>query len=114
MLTSSCSKSVVLIMYRRLFRTAESTFEGDQRGVILAHDKIRSEFKKNKSEPNPQVVNEQLIIANDAERYLRESVIQARVSDKGNRYMLNIKDDHLRSSMEMPVLAPGECYQPFT
>ena len=113
MLRSRGSRSAVLALYRKLFRTAERTFEGDTRGVSLAHSTIRSEFKKNKSEQNLELVNEQLIIANDAERYLRESVLQARVSDDGNRCVLNIREEHLRSSMEMPVLAPGECYRPF-
>ena len=113
MLRSSVSRRAVLVLYRKLFRTAESTFEGDERGISLAHDKIRSEFKKNKSELNTDAVNEQLVIAKDAEQYLRESVLQARVNEEGNRYILKIKDDHLRSSMEMPVLVPGECYQPF-
>ncbi|KAI6661019.1 hypothetical protein LOD99_13742 [Oopsacas minuta] len=108
--SSFSNRSAVLVLYRKLFRTAERTFEGDERGIFLAHDKIRSEFKKNR-DLNSIETKEQLSIGRDAEQYLRESVLQAQV--KGNRYVLNVKDEHLRSSMEMPVLAPGECYQPF-
>lgn len=109
---SLCNRSAVLNLYKKLFRTAERTFQGDERGILLAHDKIRSEFKNNKG-MDLASTEEQLSIGRDAELYLRESVIQAHVKDDGKRYVLNVRDEHLRSSMEMPVLRPGECYQPF-
>ena len=112
MFKSASNKTLVLSLFRQLFRTAEITFEGDERAIDFAHDKIRNEFKKNKADLDPISIQEHLRTGRDAEQYLRESVIQAEVKDDG-RCIVKVRDEHVRSSMEMPVLAPGECNKPF-
>jgi len=76
------SRSVVLRLYKRLHRTAQSVFAGDVRMLDGARLKIRDEFGKNRHVTSQVAMEELVKVGEDAVTVLRTTVIQARKTDR--------------------------------
>ncbi|XP_072020549.1 complex III assembly factor LYRM7-like [Amphiura filiformis] len=85
----------VIACFRALHRARRVVFEGDERALDAARIKINEEFSKNKSETDPEKIQEFIKIAEDAENLLKKTVVQAREKE-GGKYELRITKDTVR------------------
>ncbi|XP_074661957.1 complex III assembly factor LYRM7-like isoform X2 [Tubulanus polymorphus] len=76
-------KTEVLSIFKRLHRTRLLTFRGDEQALIAGRKKINDEFKKFKETKELETIKYLLKSAEEAEEYLRTSVIQATQSNPG-------------------------------
>ncbi|KAL3880652.1 hypothetical protein ACJMK2_032875 [Sinanodonta woodiana] len=89
---SSATRSKVLACFRKLHQTSERVFKEDLITAQAARDKINSEFRKHKDITDEAKIEELLKVGFEAEQALRETIIQAKLTDHGS-YELKITPD---------------------
>lgn len=85
-------RNEVLKVFKALHRTRRLVFKGDERALGAARKKINEDFKKNKYVNDDGSVKELVQLANDVEKELRSTVIQA-VRVAPDKYQLRITAD---------------------
>ncbi|PKS12379.1 hypothetical protein jhhlp_000583 [Lomentospora prolificans] len=84
---------MALAAYRNLFRATRVAFQGDQRLLIEARNRIREEFRKAPSgSPTDSEFQKQIQRAQDVASVLRANVVQG-VQERGEVYRLRIHDE---------------------
>ncbi|OWR51933.1 hypothetical protein KGM_208885 [Danaus plexippus plexippus] len=68
----------VLKVFKKLHKTRMRVFEGDERALTAARQKINEGFAKNKEVHNEEAIKELIKFGEDIEKELRTQVIQAR------------------------------------
>uniref|UniRef100_A0A7S0ULM7 Complex 1 LYR protein domain-containing protein n=1 Tax=Polytomella parva TaxID=51329 RepID=A0A7S0ULM7_9CHLO len=76
--------SRALILYRNLWRTINKTFAGDNTAVTASRTELRNQFKANKNLTDPLQINTLLQDAEEANEFLKTSVVQATKSGCGS------------------------------
>ncbi|KAK3577759.1 hypothetical protein CHS0354_017458 [Potamilus streckersoni] len=82
----------VLACFRKLHQASQRVFRDDLITAKAARDKINSEFRKHKDITDVARIEELLKVGFEAEQALRETVIQAKLTDHGS-YELKITPD---------------------
>ncbi|KAI1280870.1 Complex III assembly factor LYRM7 [Halotydeus destructor] len=96
------SKRQVLACYKALMKTRQNTFKGDEEALQTLKDKIRVEFENNKDVKSGEV--EQLLKSGwEAENFLRTSVVQAKLNERGNYEVHHLPKDLPPDSTLEPV-----------
>eukprot|EP00761_Pharyngomonas_kirbyi_P000883 gb/GECH01000884.1/.p1 GENE.gb/GECH01000884.1/~~gb/GECH01000884.1/.p1 ORF type:complete len:156 (+),score=56.79 gb/GECH01000884.1/:1-468(+) len=98
------TKSRVLSSYRHLLKTQQHTFRNDERASNLAQKQIRDQFQANKNINDNNKIEQLIYEAEDATKFLRESVVQAEVKD--NSYKINTRPEQLEQDEEYFEVKP--------
>ena len=78
--------------YRVLNKTCRQVFQNDIVMLEAARKKIKEDFRLNKTENNPERIEELLKTAEEAEEVLRRLIVQG-VRKPDGTYKLNFRDD---------------------
>ncbi|KAL9896508.1 complex III assembly factor LYRM7 isoform 2-T2 [Glossina fuscipes fuscipes] len=81
--------------FKKLHRTRQNVFAGDDRALAAGRKEINDRFKANMKETDEDAMKKMLKLAVDANRELRTSVIQAHEKASGI-YELRIRDETTR------------------
>ncbi|XP_065366936.1 complex III assembly factor LYRM7 [Calliphora vicina] len=73
----------VINAFKKLHRTRQNIFAGDDRALEAGRKEINERFKKNMTETNVDNVKKMLQLALDVDKELRTNVIQAKKKDEG-------------------------------
>ncbi|XP_011296260.2 complex III assembly factor LYRM7 [Musca domestica] len=73
----------VLKAFRKLHRTRQLIFAGDDNALALGRNEINSHFRKNMQETNVEEIKKMVKLALDVDKELRTNVIQAKKKDEG-------------------------------
>ncbi|XP_038660644.1 complex III assembly factor LYRM7 isoform X2 [Scyliorhinus canicula] len=76
------TRSKVLQLFKALHRTRKQVFNGDNRALEAARQKINSEFRRNITELSPEKITELLKFGSDVEIILRKTVIQGVLTNR--------------------------------
>eukprot|EP01134_Creolimax_fragrantissima_P005873 CFRG5873T1 len=68
--------------YRRILRTASSTFSGDSQLLDAFRAQIRAKFDENRTETDLKKINKLLKNSVDLEKMLRTNLVQGRHTDR--------------------------------
>ncbi len=80
-------------LVKRLLRTVQSVFAGDERALKLGAEKVKEEFRKNRHVVGASPLSALLQHGRDCDRILREHVIQAELAPKSGNFRLNITEE---------------------
>ncbi|XP_069131339.1 complex III assembly factor LYRM7-like [Argopecten irradians] len=69
----------VLTCFRKLHKTKFAVFQDDDFAIKETRKRINEEFKKGKNETDPEKIEEMIKTAEDVDKLLRQTVIQARL-----------------------------------
>lgn len=89
------SKRLVLMSFKKLHRTRMRVFDGDEKTLLAARNKINEEYKKNKNANNAEAIEAMIKFGEDVERELRTRIIQAREVKPGV-YEAKITEDTIK------------------
>jgi complex III assembly factor LYRM7 len=87
---SSPSLRAVPASFRAVLRAVRDTFKGDARALATCRAEARKQFRANAGERDAARVAKMVADALDAAQFLRDSVVQAALNDKGN-YAMKLK-----------------------
>lgn len=79
----------VLSSFKKLHRTRQDVFAGDEKALIAARIKINEEYRKNKDCEDAEKVQEMIKFAESVETELRCTVVQAVQAEDGTYGKLN-------------------------
>ena len=82
----------MLLCYRALNRTCKEVFKNDVVMLEAARRKIKEDFTQNKTEIDPEKIEELLKTAEEAEQVLRRLIVQG-VRKSDGSYKLNFRED---------------------
>eukprot|EP01025_Chloroclados_australasicus_P034899 TRINITY_DN35627_c0_g2_i1.p4 TRINITY_DN35627_c0_g2~~TRINITY_DN35627_c0_g2_i1.p4 ORF type:complete len:126 (-),score=9.30 TRINITY_DN35627_c0_g2_i1:115-459(-) len=100
------SKSQILGAYRLLRRTSNKTFQGDIPMILESRKRIREAFDTYSTETDSAKIQQLLQDARDAADFLRTSIVQAPLNERGS-YELNITDDTLNEGGNYVFQSPS-------
>eukprot|EP01024_Parvocaulis_polyphysoides_P029297 TRINITY_DN26444_c0_g1_i5.p4 TRINITY_DN26444_c0_g1~~TRINITY_DN26444_c0_g1_i5.p4 ORF type:complete len:112 (+),score=18.91 TRINITY_DN26444_c0_g1_i5:589-924(+) len=86
------SKQQIFSAYRTLRRASLKTFQGDEMMLAEGAKKIREAFESYRLETDPGKIEQLLKDAADAAEFLRTSIVQAKMNERGS-YELKIDDE---------------------
>jgi len=92
-------RSEVLNCYRALMKTRSIVFKEDQEALVVIAQQIRHHFRQNQNENDPEKIKELLQVGWDANRYLKECVVQAKLNEEKGTYELQIRPEVLREQI---------------
>ncbi|XP_011188623.1 complex III assembly factor LYRM7 [Zeugodacus cucurbitae] len=81
--------------FKKLHRTRQFVFQGDELTLNAGRKEINEQFRKNQNERNEDEIRKMIKLANDVDKELRTSVIQA-VQEKEGVYTLRITEETTR------------------
>uniref|UniRef100_W8C6A6 Complex III assembly factor LYRM7 n=1 Tax=Ceratitis capitata TaxID=7213 RepID=W8C6A6_CERCA len=84
-----------LRVFKKLHRTRQFVFQGDERTLEAGRREINEHFRKNRNEKNEDEIKKMIALAKDVDKELRTSVIQA-VQEKEGVYQLRITEETTR------------------
>ncbi|ALC47211.1 CG34150 [Drosophila busckii] len=84
-----------LSAFKKLHRTRQYVFQGDETALIAGRQKINESFQQNRNETNQEEIQKMIQLANDCEHELRTNVIQAKKRED-DVYELRITPDITR------------------
>ena len=84
--------------YRTILRAASRAFRGDETALRAGFIEARSHFEKNAHVTDPVEVENLCAEADDAARFLLETVVQARASEGSSVYELELDTRHTGGS----------------
>ena len=87
------SRKEVLSLYKRLLRTVEVVFKGDEANLWRGRAKVRADFAANAAVTSDVALAELIKHGSDCDRYLREHVVQAELNPDTGNYRLNIREE---------------------
>lgn len=79
MLYSSTIK--VLAVFKKLHRSRQTVFDGDERALSEARKRINDEFKKHKHVQNEGSIEEMIKLGYEVDEVLRKTVVQTTTED---------------------------------
>ncbi|XP_023174269.1 complex III assembly factor LYRM7 [Drosophila hydei] len=88
-------KRQVLSAFKKLHRTRQYVFHGDDRALLAGRDKINESFQKNRNETNEAEIKKMIKLAVEVDYELRTNVIQAKRRED-NVYELRITPETTR------------------
>lgn len=86
------SRSKVLGLYKRLYKTRNQIFQGDQTTLATSLIRLRNDFRLNKDESDEKIIAKHIKTGKEVDRILRTQVLQTIKTEKENVYKLNVKD----------------------
>ncbi|XP_073843025.1 complex III assembly factor LYRM7-like [Musca autumnalis] len=95
--------------FRKLHRTRQFIFAGDDKALEAGRNEINSHFKKNMQETNSDEIKKMIQLALDVDKELRTNVIQAKQKDEGV-YELRITPETTR--LENILFNPDAVIEP--
>nr|XP_014100319.1 complex III assembly factor LYRM7 [Bactrocera oleae]XP_036218547.1 complex III assembly factor LYRM7 [Bactrocera oleae] len=81
--------------FKKLHRTRQFVFQGDELTLKAGRKEINDQFRKNQNEKNEEEIKKMIQLAHDVDNELRTSVIQA-VQEKEGVYKLRITEETTR------------------
>ncbi|XP_018805058.1 PREDICTED: complex III assembly factor LYRM7 [Bactrocera latifrons] len=81
--------------FKKLHRTRQFVFQGDELTLKAGRKEINEQFRKNRSEKNEDEIKKMIQLAHDVDNELRTSVIQA-IQEKEGVYKLRITEETTR------------------
>ncbi|KAK7566091.1 hypothetical protein BKA81DRAFT_327600 [Phyllosticta paracitricarpa] len=94
------SRVSTLAAYRNLLRSIRIAFEGDVATMNAARFEARNNFEANRDLPqDSNDLNKYITKANDVSKFLKENLVQGRVTDEG-KYQLKIHEHTERGDNE--------------
>ncbi|EPQ31862.1 uncharacterized protein PFL1_00061 [Pseudozyma flocculosa PF-1] len=79
-----------LALYKRLVRTSQKTFEGDQRAIAAFGQEIRSRYRQMANETDPAKVEEALSMGEEVISVLRRNVVQGKLNEDSTAWNLRM------------------------
>lgn len=88
-----------LAVYRNLLRSVAAAFKNDGMMLSAAQQEIRSKFETSRGVSDAQQVQEMLAEGNEAAEFIRSSIVQATMNERG-AYEMAIQEQHLGGVVE--------------
>lgn len=85
-MSSTSPSASVTRSFRALLRTVRETFSGDAVALSKSRAAVRDQFRANARERDAAKIARLVADAHDAASFLRESIVQAKLSKDGARY----------------------------
>ena len=85
-MSSTSPSASVTRSFRALLRTVRETFSGDAVALSKSRAAVRDQFRANARERDATKIARLVADAHDAASFLRESIVQAKLSTDGARY----------------------------
>ncbi|XP_034484371.1 complex III assembly factor LYRM7 [Drosophila innubila] len=79
----------VLSAFKKLHRTRQHVFHGDEKALLAGRQKINESFQQNRNESNAEEIQKMIQLAVDVDHELRTNIIQAQ-RKKDDVYELRI------------------------
>ncbi|XP_064554761.1 complex III assembly factor LYRM7 [Drosophila montana] len=92
---SQSLKRQVLSAFKKLHRTRQYVFQGDDRALLAGRHKINESFQQNRNETNEEEIQKMINLAVEVDNELRTNVIQAKKRDD-NVFELRITPETTR------------------
>lgn len=90
--------------YRELFRTAATTFKGDDRVLQAFRQKVREETRSGSTEVVPSAYEERVQKARDVAQFLKRNVVQGvRIDDASTDQVSSVSPDASRSRWRLRI-----------
>ncbi|XP_034115730.1 complex III assembly factor LYRM7 [Drosophila nasuta] len=102
-------KHQVLSVFKKLHRTRQYVFHGDNRALLEGRHKINDSFRQNRSESNVEEIQKMIKLAIDVDHELRTNIIQAE-KRKDDVYELRITPETTR--LDNVVFNPDAVIEP--
>jgi complex III assembly factor LYRM7 len=92
---------MALAAYRHLLRSTRIAFQGDIPTLLSARYEARQKFESNRSlSSGSNELSEQIKLAEEVAKILRENVVQGQAVDDGSKYKLRIHEHTERGNNE--------------
>ncbi|EDW14022.1 complex III assembly factor LYRM7 [Drosophila mojavensis] len=88
-------KRQVLSAFKKLHRTRQYVFHGDDRALVAGRNKINESFQQNRNETNEEEIKKMIKLAEEVDYELRTNVIQAKQKED-NVFELRITPETTR------------------
>ncbi|KAL6079022.1 hypothetical protein QOT17_001172 [Balamuthia mandrillaris] len=82
--------------FKQLVRTQRTIFASDTYAQSKAMEKIRAEFMAHKEESDAGKIDNLIQQAEDASVFLRDKVLQGKLDERNNAYVVEAQRKHLR------------------
>ncbi|KAM8704070.1 hypothetical protein ACLKA7_008646 [Drosophila subpalustris] len=99
----------VLNAFKKLHRTRQYVFHGDERALLAGRQKINESFQQNRNESNAEEIQKMIQLAADVDHELRTNIIQAQ-KKQDDVYELRITPEITR--LDNVVFNPDAVIEP--
>ncbi|GBG31581.1 Complex III assembly factor LYRM7 [Hondaea fermentalgiana] len=96
-------KAAVVQGYRRLLRARGKLFNGDSRALRESQVALRAAFEVNRHEADANRINDMIKDIGEAEDMMLHGLVQARLNERGNYEMQDVKPVDLGSGEFQPI-----------